>query len=84
MAKSSLDNSAQAEKPHFASRILLTHVEDGYAIVRIRLGDYFARCNPSLIHDYLWTLGDLIEQAQAQLDSQWKAKILELVETLSE
>ena len=75
MAENSLDNSASAEKPPYASRILFTHVQEGYAVVRVRLGDYFTKCKPVLIHDYLWELCDLIEKAEVELDSKRKNKI---------
>lgn len=75
MAERSLENSAQAEKPPYASMILLTHLAEGYAMLRIRLGDRFTRCSPSLLHEYLWALGETIEQAQANLDRLWEEEL---------
>lgn len=77
MVKSSLVNSAPAENPPFASRIVFTHLAEGYAILRVALGNPFTQCNPSLIHEYLWALSERIEQAQANLDCEWKARLQE-------
>jgi hypothetical protein len=78
MANTSLDNSARAEKPFYASRILFTHFAEGYAVLRVALGDQFTKCNPSVTHEYLWALSELIEQAKAELDGTWKGKLREL------
>lgn len=76
MAKSSLDDSACAGNPSYASRIAFTHLAQGYALVRIELGEHLIQCSPSLIHDYLWLLSYLLEMLQANLDLVWKARRL--------
>lgn len=76
MAKSSLDDSARAENPSYASRIAFTHLAQGYALVRVELGEHLTQCSPSLIHDYLWLLSYLLEMLQGNLDLVWKARRL--------
>lgn len=77
MVKNSLDNSARAENPPYASRIVFTHLVEGYAILRVALGNPFTQCSPSLIHEYLWTLSERIEQAHADLFCEWKTRLQE-------
>ena len=77
MAKASLDNSAQVENPSFASRIVFTHLSAGYAALRVPIDDRFFRYSPSLVHEYLWKLGELVEQAQAKMACEWETKFWE-------
>ena len=77
MAKASLDNSARVENPPFASRIVFTHLSAGYAALRVPLDGRFSQCCPSLVHEYLWKLGELVEQAQAKMAGEWEAKFWE-------
>jgi len=80
MAKSSLVNSARAEKPPYASRILYTYFEQSYAILRVPLIQPLTKCNPSLTHEYLWALSERMEQVQAELDCLWQDKLQTLGE----
>ena len=73
MGNSSLVDSGKSEKISFASRILLTHLSEDYAVLKISLGAYLASCSPSIIHEYLWALSELIEKAKMDLDSRWMA-----------
>lgn len=77
MAKTSLDNSARAENPPYASRIIFTHLAEGYAVVRVSLDPRLNKCSPSLIHEYLWALGELVEQGQAKLAREWEVRFRE-------
>ncbi len=77
MVKSSLEDSARAENPPYASRIVFTHLTEGYAIVRVSLDHRLTKCSPSLIHEYWWALCELLEQAQAKLACEWEAKFRE-------
>ena len=77
MAKTSLDNSASAENPPYASRIVFTHLAEGYAVVRVSLDHRLNKCSPSLIHEYLWALCELVEQAQAKLAREWEVRFRE-------
>ena len=77
MVKSSLEDSASAEKPPYASRIVFTHLTEGYAIVRVSLDHRLNKCSPSLIHDYLWALCELVEQAQVKLTREWEPRFRE-------
>ncbi len=77
MVKISLEDSARAENPPYASRIVFTHLAEGYGIVRVSLAHQLAKCSPSLIHEYLWALCELVEQAQAKLACEWETKFRE-------
>lgn len=77
MAKSSLDNSTPVENPSFASRIVFTRLAEGNAVLRVSLDNQLSKCSPSLIHEYLWALGELVEQAQAKLACEWEPKFRE-------
>jgi hypothetical protein len=74
MAKSSLDDSAQAENPHCSRSIASDHLAGGAALLRAAPDDVFILCNPSLIHEYLWARFVCIEHAEARLYLGRKAK----------
>jgi hypothetical protein len=75
MAKSILVNSAEAEKPFYASRILYTCVNQGYAALRVSLIQPLTQCSPSLTHEYLWALSERLEHIQTDLDDLWQVKL---------
>lgn len=79
MAKSSLEDSASAENPPYASHIVFTHLAKGYAIVRVSLDHRLNQYSPSLIHEYLLALCELLEQAQAKLAREWEIRFREQV-----
>lgn len=70
MGPNSLNHCSSSSNLNFQTYDLISeHLNKAYALTHVALNENFGSCSFSVIHDYLWVLEDILNQARNVLDS---------------
>lgn len=70
MADTSLSHRASAQNLSLPfSESLAEQLRKAHALLQVAMGFDLTHYEPSVIHDYLWVVGDLIQQARIQCEA---------------